>query len=130
MNRIRDLRKNCGITQKELAKHMQISDSTLSYWEMGRYEPDSKALLKLSRFFKVPIDYILSGDFEKWDINEEYSSYTNENTVHIMSSDMTVSESNVEYRKNNRNEFEGLTKEEVEKLADYAQFIKSQRNKK
>jgi len=52
-----------------LAKHLQIADSTLSYWEMGKYEPDSEALLKLSRFFKVPIDYILGGDFEKWDIN-------------------------------------------------------------
>jgi len=118
------------LTQKELAKHLQIADSTLSYWEIGKYEPDSEALLKLSRFFKVPIDYILIGDFEKWDINVELASYTNENTVQIIDSNMKVSENNIEYISNNRNEFEGLTKEEIEKLSDYAQFIKSQRNKK
>jgi len=53
MNRIRELRKRNSITQKELAKHMKISDSTLSYWEMGKYEPDNEALMKLSRYFKV-----------------------------------------------------------------------------
>ena len=68
MNRIRELRKQMDMTQKELAKHLKIADSTLSYWEMGKYEPDSDALIKLSRFFKVPIDYILGGDFTKWDI--------------------------------------------------------------
>ncbi|MCL2628738.1 MAG: helix-turn-helix domain-containing protein [Oscillospiraceae bacterium] len=130
MNRIRELRKHMKLTQKELAKHLQIADSTLSYWEIGKYEPDSEALLKLSRFFKVPIDYILIGDFEKWDINVELASYTNENTVQIIDSNMKVSENNIEYISNNRNEFEGLTKEEIEKLSDYAQFIKSQRNKK
>ena len=130
MNRIRELRKRNSITQKELAKHMKISDSTLSYWEMGKYEPDNEALMKLSRYFKVPIDYILDGDFVRWDMNGEIGSYTYDNAMNISGSDMMVSENNVEYIKNNRNEFEGLTKEEVEKLADYAQFIKSQRSKK
>ena len=129
MNRIRDLRRKCGITQRVLAKHLQVSDSTLSYWEMGRYEPDNEALLKLSRFFKVPIDYILGGDFTSWDMNDVVVSYTTENTVNVISSDMTVSENNVEYLTNNRCEFDGLTKDEIEKLADYAQFIRSQRNK-
>jgi len=63
-------------------------------------------------------------------MNGEIGSYTYDNAMNISGSDMTVSENNVEYIKNNRNEFEGLTKGEVEKLAEYAQFIKSQRNKK
>jgi len=75
MNRIRELRKQMDMTQKELAKHLQIADSTLSYWEMGKYEPDTDALMKLSRFFKVPIDYILGGDFASWNVSEKHVPY-------------------------------------------------------
>ncbi|MCL2819545.1 MAG: helix-turn-helix domain-containing protein [Oscillospiraceae bacterium] len=138
MNRIRELRKKKDLTQKELAKHLQIADSTLSYWEMGKYEPDNKALMKLSEFFHVPIDYILGGNFVKWDICDERILYPGNNVSHL-----TVSEANVSYNQNkksadtdstggvktafNRAEFAGLTQEETDMLAEYAMFLKSRR---
>jgi len=131
-----------GITQKELARHLQIADSTLSYWEMGKYEPDSDALMKLSRFFKVPIDYILGGDFTKWDIKEEDTLYHGADISNLVT-DLSVSEASVSYNKStssnttndydevltafDRTEFHGLTKDEIELLAEYAVFIKSRR---
>ena len=142
MNRIRELRKQLDMTKKELAKHLQIADSTLSYWEMGRYEPDNEALIKLSRFFKVPIDYILGGDFMKWDINGDNTPYHSVNTSYL-AADMSVSEANVPYKKTiasnptngyhdvqtafDRIEFHGLTQVEIDVLAEYAEFIKSRR---
>ncbi|MCL2820959.1 MAG: helix-turn-helix domain-containing protein [Oscillospiraceae bacterium] len=75
MNRIRELRKKKDLTQKGLAKHLKVADSTLSYWEMGKYEPDNKALKMLSEFFQVPIDYILGGDFTKWDFYRDGTLY-------------------------------------------------------
>ena len=141
MNRIRELRKRMDITQKELARHLQIADSTLSYWEMGKYEPDSDALIKLSRFFKVPIDYILGGDFTKWDIKEE-ALYLGVD-ISNLATDSSVSEASVSYNKStssnttndydevltafDRTEFHGLTKDELELLAEYAAFLKSRR---
>ena len=132
MNRIRELRKQLDMTQKELAAHLQIANSTLSYWEMGKYEPDSEALMKLSRFFKVPIDYILGGDFKRWDINGDSLQYPSVDEVRSTDSDMSVSESGVTYRKaleneNIRTEFDDLTHDEIELLAEYAAFIKSRR---
>ena len=147
MNRIRELRKRRDMTQKELAKHLQIADSTLSYWEMGRYEPDSNALLKLSRFFNVPIDYILGGDFVRWDIKGEGVLHSDIIPAEINNSDIYVSEANVPYKKDvqsaltsnttnglqlanvafDRVEFTGLTQEEIDILAEYAVFIKSRR---
>jgi len=124
MNRIRALRKQMDMTQKELAKHLQIADSTLSYWEMGKYEPDIDALMKLSRFFEVPIDHILGGDFTRWNINGEDVSYQGIKTAHLTDCDMTVSEANISY---NRIEFAGLTHDEIELLAEFAEFIKSRR---
>jgi len=137
MNRIKELRKQMGITQKELANHLQIADSTLSYWEMGKYEPDNDALMKLSRFFKVPIDYILSGDFIKWNIDGDSATYHNADGMRLSDSDMSVSEPNMTYFLNtdfgdmqsafNRAEFKSMTQEEIEMLAEYAVFIKSRR---
>ena len=123
MNRIRQLRKQKKITQKVLAGHLDIADSTLSYWEQGRYEPDINALRQLSKFFNVTIDYIVgeitSVDFE---VGNDY--------------DISVSETKIPYDVKldetllKRSEFENLSSEEIEKLAEYAEFIKSQRNKK
>jgi len=121
------------LTQKELAKHLQIADSTLSYWEMGKYEPDSEALMNLSRFFKVPIDYILSGDFTKWDIDADRTQDLYNDSSRHGESDMFVSEHMVEYCVQSgqtafdRIEFTGLTLEEIDLLAEYALFIKSRR---
>ncbi|MDR2570878.1 MAG: helix-turn-helix domain-containing protein [Oscillospiraceae bacterium] len=92
MNRIRELRKKQNMTQKELAKHLQIADSTLSYWEIGKYEPDNEALMKLSRFFKVPIDYILDGDFTKWDISGEIVHNPDVDATHLNGVTLSVSE--------------------------------------
>ena len=145
MNRIRKLRKQMNITQKELASHLQIADSTLSYWEMGRYEPDNEALMKLSRFFKVPIDYILGGDFMKWDISHERLLYPVDDAAHLVDFDMSVSDATVSYNKAtspntanglrdvqtafDRDEFDDLTQDEIDSLAEYAAFIKSRRKK-
>ena len=141
MNRIRELRKQVNLTQKELAKRLQIANSTLSYWEMGKYEPDNDSLIKLSRFFNVPIDYILDGDFAKWDITESRSSFQSSSVSagHLNDADLYVSESEVLYNKKksapeqcaafNRIEFEDLTQKEIDLLAEYAMFIKSRRKK-
>ena len=140
MNRIRELRKREKMTQKELADRMQIADSTLSYWEMGKYEPDNEALIKLSRFFHVPIDYIIGGDFTKWEIAGDKVLYSN--TDRPISADSTnyVCEPIVAYETNDdirsslvafyRNEFSGLTQDEIEKLAEYAEFLKMLRDKR
>ena len=135
MNRIRELRKQMDMTQKELAKHLQIADSTLSYWEMGKYEPDNEALLKLSRFFQVPIDYILGGDFANWDIYGRSVPYQSVGILQSVGSELSVSESETMYGLQNtesafnRAEFEGLTQEEIDLLAEYAEFVKSRRSK-
>jgi len=138
MNRIRELRKQMDLTQKELAKHLQVADSTLSYWEMGKYEPDNDALMKLSRFFHVPIDYIIGGDFAKWDLSENTTPYRYVVEPHLSGSGMFISEHKAAYSIGgiqeaqspfDRVEFEGLKKEEIDLLAEYAEFIKSRRNK-
>jgi hypothetical protein len=102
--------------------------------------------MKLSRFFKVPIDYILGSDFIRWDINSDMFLYSGVNEEQSTDSDISVSEASVSYGKAatinstsslreihtkfNRIEFDGLTQEEIDLLAEYAAFIKSRRKTK
>ena len=64
MNRIKEIRISKGIRQIELAQTLGISQSTLSTWENGRYEPDIAAINKLADYFGVSSDYLLGRDIE------------------------------------------------------------------
>lgn len=59
MNRLKDLRCKKGLYQKDIAKLFNVAVSTYSYWEQGRFEPDSETLGKLADFFGVTVDYLL-----------------------------------------------------------------------
>lgn len=64
MNRIREIRQLNGITQTDLAKFLGIAQSTLSFWENGRYEPDFTSIKKLADRFHTSIDYILGYGYD------------------------------------------------------------------
>ncbi len=59
---ILSLRKEKGLTQKQLADKMNISDKTVSKWERGNGCPDVSLLPELSSCLGVNIEKILSGD--------------------------------------------------------------------
>ena len=56
---LKDLRKEKNLTQKELAKALSITISTLSHWECDYQEPSFKDLTLLANFFEVSTDYLL-----------------------------------------------------------------------
>lgn len=59
MLRLRELRKHCGITMKELGNEIGVAESTVSQYETGKRQPDYETLLKLSEYFGVSVDYLL-----------------------------------------------------------------------
>ena len=63
--RLRKLRKENNLTQKELARDLGIGESTLSHYERGDRDPDSTTLRKLSNFFEVSTDYLLNNSDER-----------------------------------------------------------------
>jgi DNA-binding XRE family transcriptional regulator/desulfoferrodoxin (superoxide reductase-like protein) len=58
------LRKEKGMTQKQIADMMNISDKTISKWERGLGCPDVSLLGELSNILEVNIEKILSGNLE------------------------------------------------------------------
>lgn len=61
-NKIKELRKKKGLTQKELSSLIGVSQNTLSYWENGVYDIDTKSLQRLAAIFDVSVDYLLGKD--------------------------------------------------------------------
>ena len=56
------LRKEKGLTQKELAQILQITDRAISKWENGRGLPELGMLLPLSEALGVSVNELLSGE--------------------------------------------------------------------
>ena len=57
--RIRDLREDKDITQKEMAKALNCSQQVYSNYELGQRDIPTDILIKLSEFHRVSVDYIL-----------------------------------------------------------------------
>ena len=57
--RIRDLREDKDITQKEMSKILNCSQQVYSNYELGQRDIPTYILIELSKFYNVSVDYIL-----------------------------------------------------------------------
>lgn len=57
--RIRNLREDNDLTQKELAKILNCSQQVYSNYELGQRDIPTDVLIKISKFYNVSTDYIL-----------------------------------------------------------------------
>ena len=57
--RLKDLRTERNISQKELGTLMNMSKMAISHWESGHSEPSIAQLIRLSEFFEVSVDYLI-----------------------------------------------------------------------
>ena len=59
MNRLKELRKEKKLSQKEIAKEMSISEKTLSRWENGESQIKPEKAQQLAKYFGVSVGYLL-----------------------------------------------------------------------
>ena len=64
--RLRSFREACGFSQQQIADKLNIHRATYSYYELGRTEPSSDNLVRLSRIFNVTLNELLG-------VQEEHS---------------------------------------------------------
>ena len=56
--RLKQLRQQEGLTQRELAKSIEVGRTTISEYESGKIVPKQEGLLKLANYFNVSVDYL------------------------------------------------------------------------
>lgn len=82
---LKELRKDKGLTQEQLAEHFFVSGRTVSRWETGSNMPDLSILVELADFYAVDIREIIDGerrsenmDYETKETLKKVAEYTAE----------------------------------------------------
>ncbi|MFT9055953.1 MAG: helix-turn-helix transcriptional regulator, partial [Ethanoligenens sp.] len=57
--RLAELRKDKGLSQKDLANELKISTYTVSSYERDNSDPDDEMKIKIASFFNISLDYLL-----------------------------------------------------------------------
>lgn len=57
--RLKELRKEKGVLQRDVAKEIGVPESTYSNYEQGVSEPSIEIIKALCRYFKVSAGYLI-----------------------------------------------------------------------
>ena len=57
--RLKEIRKNKGISQLKLAMDLNTNQNTISRYETGEREPGINELIKIADYFNVSVDFLL-----------------------------------------------------------------------
>ncbi len=68
---LKELRKQKGLTQGQLAEMMGVSDRTVSRWENGKNMPDLSILVELADYYEIDIREIIDGERKGENMNRE-----------------------------------------------------------
>lgn len=59
--KLRTLRRQHGLSQEQLAAALHVSRQAVSKWESGTSVPESDTLIALSRYYRISLDELLTG---------------------------------------------------------------------
>lgn len=60
--KIKNIRKEKKMTQKQMANILNVSRQAISNWENNKNFPDLEMIIKISRFFSLTLDELILGD--------------------------------------------------------------------
>ena len=88
---LKELRKEKGLTQEQLAELMYVSDRTVSRWETGSNMPSLDILIRISDYYNVELSEILDGERKSGKMNKELeetvlkvADYSNDEKMKMM----------------------------------------------
>jgi len=68
---LKELRKEKGLTQEQLAEQLNTSNRSISRWETGNNLPDLNMLITLAEYYGVEVREIIDGERKSENMNEE-----------------------------------------------------------
>lgn len=83
-NRLKELRHEKNVLQKDIAKKLNISTSAYGFYEQGKRTPDLATLESLADYFNVSIDYLLGRT------NDRTTSIENSDKQHLSIEDLDL----------------------------------------
>ncbi|MBR4832430.1 MAG: helix-turn-helix domain-containing protein [Butyrivibrio sp.] len=74
---LKELRKEKGITQKQLAAKLGVSGRTVSRWETGSNMPDISLLVEIADFYGIDVRELIEGEKKSEMMNENIREVAN-----------------------------------------------------
>jgi len=108
--RLKELREKKGFSQAELARRVGVGRDSYNKYERAGIHPSNETLVRLSNELHTTTDYLLGKS-------------NNPNPATLLIPDV-LKDARVAFH---RGEFDDLSQDEVDRLAEFASFIKSQR---
>ncbi len=65
LRRVRELREDHDLKQRELAEYLDIKQTTYSKYELGKIDIPIDALIKLADYYQVTLDYLVGREVPK-----------------------------------------------------------------
>jgi len=81
MKRLKELREGRHISQQRLAIDLNVSQATISKYELGQADPDIPTIVQLAEYFHVSADYLLEISDSKQNISDSRLSDTEKQLV-------------------------------------------------
>lgn len=102
MNRLKLLREERGLYQKDIAKLLSVSIPAVNQYESGKRDMSTDTILKLANYFNVSIDYLL-GKSDIRNIEElkqaRFANYGGVDTEGLDEEDLKELQRHIEYMK-------------------------------
>ena len=73
------LRKEKGLTQRELSEMLSVSDKTVSHWERDETSPDISLLPVIADIFGITVDELLKGEKKEAENGSSHKNAENKN---------------------------------------------------
>ncbi len=114
--RLKSLRKEKDLTQRELANILNISNGTIAMYETNKRQPDNETLTILADFFNVSTDYLLARtnirNNDSSSINEQFEELLNDPSLIVTLKDI-----------------QSLPARDKQDILDYIDYVKFKKNK-
>ena len=72
-----------GVDTVILAKALDVSQSSVSQWQLGQKTPSKNNMIKLANFFRVPIEYFFNDDLEIMPNQNSILKKDNDDTIYV-----------------------------------------------
>lgn len=87
-SKIKHLREQNNINQKELAKKLAISNVQLSRYESDERRPDYETLTKIADYFNITVDYLLGRQDLSIEDKEDFEKFSKDPSLQRMFKEM------------------------------------------
>jgi transcriptional regulator with XRE-family HTH domain len=83
--RLKELRKNSGMTQDELGKLINVTKVSICCYEKGTRTPTLETLIDLARVFGVDVNYLIGNDnYIISDSNKKYGLVASNEEINLL----------------------------------------------